>query len=106
MNNNNYKVVVLYILVGLSVPTMFLLNAFVVPEPYSQPLINVALAPTHIMPFLEDRELMAELTQWVFGRQTPNFAPITIVILAVFWFVISMVALFLVRRLLTKRVSA
>ena len=101
-NKNNYRVVFLYVLIGLSVPVVFLLNAFVVPEPYSHPLINVALTPTHCMPFLADRELMRELTQWVFGRQTPNFAPITIVILVVFWFFISITVLFFIRRILAR----
>ena len=68
------KITALYLFVGLMVPIVFLFNAFVVPEPYSHPLINIAVAPTHLMPFLENKELLRELTQIVFGRQTANFA--------------------------------
>ena len=53
--------------IGVLVPVILLFNAFVVPEPYSHPLIHVAIAPTKLMPFLENRELMRELTLSVFG---------------------------------------
>lgn len=75
--------------IGLCLPAVFLVNAFLVPEPYSHPLINVAIAPTNLMPFLENRELMGELTVALFGRMTPNYAPITIVFLIFFWFVVG-----------------
>ena len=70
---------------------MFLLNAFAVPEPYSHPLISIAIAPTKLMPFLEDRELLRELTIAVFGSMTPNFAPISVVCLVLFWFAVGVV---------------
>jgi hypothetical protein len=92
----------LYIFVGLMVPIVLLFNAIVVPEPYSHPLINVAIAPTYLMPFLENKELLKDFTQIVFGRETPNFAPITIVILIFFWFIISMVAFYCLRFSLNK----
>ena len=94
---NKTKLVALYFGVGLLVPLLFLLNAFVVPEPYSHPLIYVAMAPTHLMPFLEDRELLQTLTLWVFGRGTPNYAPISIVILIIFWFVLTVVMFYFAR---------
>lgn len=72
--------------IGLFLPAVFLFNAFLVPEPYSHPLIYVSIAPTKLMPFLENRELMRELTVALFGRMTPNYAPITIVFLIIFWF--------------------
>jgi hypothetical protein len=103
MWKNISKIIFLYISVGLTVPIIFLVNAFVMPEPYSHPLINVATAPTKLMPFLENRKLLGELTQWVFGRQTPNYAPIITVILIVFWFVVSMMAFYLMRLLLPKK---
>lgn len=96
------RTIILYVSTGLSVPIVFLFNAFVVPEPYSHPLINIAILPTHLMPYLENRELMSELTQNVFGRQTPNYAPIMIVILIIFWFVISMLVLYFVRLISDK----
>ena len=91
------KLIGLYLGIGLLVPLLFLLNAFLVPEPYSHPLIHVAMAPTHLMPFLENRELLQNLTLWVFGRNTPNYAPILIVILIIFWFVITVVTVYFAR---------
>ncbi len=41
------------------------------------------------MPFLENKQLMRELTISVFGRMTPNYAPITILFLIAFWFLIG-----------------
>jgi len=75
--------------IGLLLPVVFLVNAFLVPEPYSHPLIYVAIAPTKIMPFLENRELMEKLTVALFGRMTPNYAPISIIFLIVFWFIVG-----------------
>jgi hypothetical protein len=85
-----FKVTLNHFGIGVLLPVALLINAFVIPEPYSHPLINVAIAPTKIMPFLEDRELMRELTISVFGRMTPNYAPITIVFLMGFWFIIGL----------------
>nr|CAP48725.1 putative integron gene cassette protein [uncultured bacterium] len=78
-----------HLLVGIAVPVILLVNAFLIPEPYSHPLIHLGLAPTKLMPFLENRELMANLTEFVFGRMTPNFAPIQILFLITFWFAAS-----------------
>jgi len=105
MRENISKTVFLYIAVGLAVPIILFVNVLLVPEPYSHPLINVAIAPTRLMPFLENGELLDKLTQWVFGRQTPNYAPITMVILNIFWFAISMVALYFVRLFMSRKKS-
>ncbi len=78
--------------IGLFLPAVLLVNAFLVPEPYSHPLIYVALAPTKLMPLLKNRELMGELTVALFGRMTPNYAPITIAFLIIFWFVLGALA--------------
>jgi len=86
------KVALKHLGIGALVPGAFLVIAFVIPEPYSHPLINVAISPTKLMPFLEDRELMREFTISVFGRMTPNYAPITIVVLIIFWFFIGLMA--------------
>jgi len=80
-----------HVFIGALVPTVFLFNAFVVPEPFSHPLIDIAIAPTKLMPFLENRELMRALTMSVFGRMTPNFAPIIIIFLIAFWFAIGLI---------------
>jgi len=80
-----------HLLVGILVPVLLLINAFLVPEPYSHPLINLAIAPSRLITLFEDRELMRELTEFAFGRMTPNFAPIQILILVFFWFFISIV---------------
>jgi len=85
------KAILLHFAVGLLVPALLLANDFLLPEPYSHPLIYVSLAPTRLMPFLENRELMRDLTVEVFGRMTPNYAPITIVFLIAFWFLIGLV---------------
>ena len=79
-----------HILIGVTIPIVLLLNAFLIPEPYSHPLIHIALAPSKIMPFLENRELMRGITELLFGKMTPNFAPIQILFLIVFWFFFSL----------------
>ena len=86
------KKILIHLTVGVAVPVLLLLNAFVIPEPYSHPLIDIGLAPIKLMPFLESRELMSYLTQVLFGRMTPNFAPIQMIFLILFWFLISMAA--------------
>ena len=91
-SKNIVKVAIKHLGIGLLVPVVLLVNAFAIPEPYSHPLINVAVAPTKLMPFLEERELMHELTLSVFGRMTSNYAPITTVILIAFWFFIGLIA--------------
>jgi len=77
--------------IGLLVPALLLFNAFVIPEPASHPLIYLAISPTKVMPFVENREFMRELTLAVFGRQTPNDAPVLILILIIFWFVVGVI---------------
>ncbi len=86
------KPAVKHLVIGVIVPAFLMVNAFLVPEPYSHPLLNVAITPTKLMPFLENRELMRELTLFVFGRMTPNYAPITIVFLVFFWFLVGVIA--------------
>ena len=75
---------------GLFLPAIFLFNAFVIPEPYSHPLINVAIFPSEFIPIMENRELMRKLTVFIFGKMGPNYAPISITILIFFWFIISL----------------
>jgi hypothetical protein len=89
--------------IGVIAPALLLINAFIVPEPYSHPFIHVAIAPTKIMPFLENRELMHELTIFVFGRMTPNYAPITIVFLIIFWFFIGIIASLVLQYILGQK---
>ena len=84
------KSILRHFTIGLLVPAFLLANAFLVPEPHSHPLIHVARAPAKLMPFLENRELMGELTVAVFGRMTPNYAPIMILFLIAFWFFIGL----------------
>lgn len=79
-----------HLITGIAVPLLLLINAFLIPEPYSHPLINLAIAPSKLIPFFEDRELIRELTEFVFGHLTPNFAPIQIIILIIFWFFLSL----------------
>lgn len=74
---------------GLLVPAILLFNAAAIPEPYSIPLIYLAISPGNVLPFLQDRELMQELTLAVFGRQTPNYAPIQVLFLTLFWFLVG-----------------
>ena len=74
---------------GLFLPVVFLFNAFVIPEPYSHPLINVAIFPLEFIPIMENREFVNEMTIFIFGRMTANNAPLGIIILIVIWFVIS-----------------
>ena len=83
------KSIVIHFVIGILLPTFLIMNAFLIPEPYSHPLIYLSLAPTKIMPFLENRELMQDLTIVIFGRMTPNYAPTTIIFLIIFWFFIG-----------------
>lgn len=83
------KGILKHILIGISIPITLLVCAFLIPEPYSHPFIYLGLASSKVMPFLENRELMSYLTEMVFGRMTPNFAPIQIIFLSVFWFAFS-----------------
>ncbi|GAB2192103.1 hypothetical protein MAH1_37120 [Sessilibacter sp. MAH1] len=85
------KVILIHLSFEIAVPILLLVNAFLIPEPYSHPMIYVALAPSKLMPFLENRELMSNLTQALFGRMTPNFVPIQMVFLVLFWFVATVV---------------
>ena len=102
----NLKVASKHLLVGVMVPAILLANAFLVPEPYSHTLIYLGLAPSKLMPFLEKRELMARLTEFVFGRMTPNFAPIQILFLIAFWFFGSITASVLVAKFIKVRKNA
>ncbi len=88
----NMKGISKHMLIGVTIPVAFIINAFLIPEPYSHPLIYVGLAPSKLMPFLENRELMRHATEFVFGRMTPNFAPIQIIFLIIFWFLLSMLS--------------
>lgn len=94
------------IIIGAIVPIILLVNAFLIPEPYSHPLINVAIAPTKLMPFLENRELMHKLTLSVFGRMTPNYAPITILFLIVFWFIVGLLVSIPIKYIKERRHNA
>jgi hypothetical protein len=84
------------------VPLLLLLGAFGIPQPYSNPIISFAIFPTQLMPFLKNKPMLHEWTLWVFNRETPNYAPITIVILIIFWFFAAMVIFYLVRAILLK----
>jgi hypothetical protein len=97
------KTILRYFGIGLLFPALLLVNAFLIPEPYSHPLIHVALAPTKLMPFLDNNELMHELTVVIFGRITPNYAPITILFLIAFWFLIGLACFFAFSRLRSRK---
>ena len=84
-------VITKHISIGILIPSFLLFNAFIVPEPYSHPLIHIAIAPAKLMPILENHEFMRELTVLIFGKMTPNYAPIQIIFLIAFWFAIGVV---------------
>lgn len=88
---------------GSFCPASLLVGSFLFPEPYSHPFFTLATAPTKLMPFLENRQLLGELTIIVFGRMTPNYAPITILILIVFWFTVGLCTSILLHRLFYVR---
>ena len=98
----NIKTILLYLLFGLAVPILFLLNAFLIPEPFSHPFIYIAMSPTYLLNFFEHRALLDSLTIFMFGGQTQNDAPVLINILFIFWFFLSMILLFMLRRILRK----
>ena len=101
-----FKAIGMHIAIGVIVPMILLVNAFLIPEPYSYPLMKVAIAPTKLMPFLENRELMRELTLSVFGRMMPNFAPISILFLIVFWFFVGLLTSITVKYIKERRHNA
>ena len=102
----NTRLISKHLLIGLVTPVAFLVNGFLVPEPYSHPLIYVGLAPSKLMPFLENRELMTYLTELVFGRMTPNFSPIQAIFLIMFWFFSSTLVSVLMARFKQGRRNA
>ncbi len=98
------KIILLYLLVGLSVPSIFLLNAIYIPEPYSHMLRYVAKLPLYpLMPLMENKELMRELTLMVFGKMTETYIPIQVLILFTFWFLLSILLLFFIRTFFKKK---
>jgi len=80
-----------HLFIGFLIPGILLAGAFLIPEPYSHPFIYIGIAPAKLMPFLENHDLMRYLTQFVFGRMTPNYAPIGIIFLMIFWFLLSVI---------------
>lgn len=92
-----------HLAVGLLVPLLLLANALLVPEPYSHPLIHVGLAPVKLMPFLEDRALLDSLGLMVFGRVTPNPAPVLVLVLMVFWFFVGLLGSLALSRLRVRK---
>ena len=78
---------------SVSVPSALLILAFVLPEPYSWGIIKSAgwiIDLFHI-----ENETYHNLTVTVFGRLTPNYAPIQILILFILLFALTFIGLVL-----------
>lgn len=97
------KIALLYLFVGFTIPTIFLLNAFLVPEPYSHPLIYVAKSPEYLFNFILNREILDSLSLLILGYKGQNDGEIAIILFTIFWFFASMFGLFLVRYILKTR---
>jgi len=102
MNKRIYQ----HLLSGMALPILLILCVFQIPEPYSHPFFYIGIAPRKLMPFLENKHLMRELTISLFGRMTPNYAPITILFLIAFWFVVGVLFSLFVRWLIEVKKSA
>lgn len=79
-----------------------LVGVLFIPEPYSHPLIDVAMSPTYLLNFFINREMLDFLTVLMFGGPKQNDGPVLINILLVFWFFLSMILLFTFRYILKK----
>ena len=91
-----------HIACGLLLPSAFILAAVFVPEPYSHPLIHAALSPGTLMPFLNGRmgRGIAEI-----GHPPPHDAPIQVVILVLFWWLVGAAASVVHSRLRQRRIA-
>jgi hypothetical protein len=97
------KQAVEHILYGLLLPVSILALSFIIPEPYSWPIIELGIAPSKFMLFLQNEDLMRKLTVYLFDRMTPNYAPITIVFLFEFWFIVGLFSSVVIHRLIRPK---
>jgi len=95
--------VIKHLLIGLLLPVVLWVNAFIIPEPYSRPLIKIAVLPQKLMPFLENIEMMREITVLIFGKMTPKYATIGIIFLIIFWLIIGVILSVVIRTILKKK---
>lgn len=95
----------IYIGAGLSLPAFLVAAVLILPEPYSNPIIGFATAPSEWIPLLKDKDTLHQLTLMVFRRPTPNYAPILMVFLSLFWFTTEVIVL-LFARVLRKKLKA
>lgn len=74
-------------------PLLLFLGSIFLPEPFATSVFKIASSPAHVLPFLENEALMQRWTETLLGRMTVNYAPIQIIVLSVFWFVVAFVLL-------------
>jgi len=91
------KTITLYLSIGIGLPFLLLLCSFIIPEPYSHPFVEIAISPTNFIPLFENKELLEELTIMIYGHMTTNYAPISILLLNIFWFFASIFTFYLLR---------
>ena len=85
------KRILIFSLISFSVPLLFLVLVFIIPEPFSWPIIKSA--SWVIDSFQIEAETYRALTLFVFGRLTPNYAPIQIAILFILLFTFTFIIL-------------
>ncbi|WP_347989793.1 hypothetical protein [Methylomonas sp. AM2-LC] len=78
----------MYMGISLAVPLLLLLIATQAPPALAKPGIEFAILPMELFNF--DTQTLNQLTVFVFGSLLPNYAPIQIVILFIFWFCVSL----------------
>jgi hypothetical protein len=82
------KSIAVYTGISFAVPLLLLLIATQAPAALAKPGIEFAILPMELFNF--DTQTLNQLTVLVFGSLTPNYAPIQIVILFIFWFCLSL----------------
>lgn len=87
---------------ALLCPLLLLLGVIFLPEPLAEYVLKISLSPASVLPFLENDNLMRTWTLCVFGRMTPNYAPIQILVLFIFWFLVALMAVLCVSWLISR----
>jgi len=85
------KRILLFVTISIAVPIFLLVSVFIIPEPLSWPIIKSASWIIQLIPI--DTDTYRSLTLYVFGRLTPNYAPIQIVVLSILCFITTFLIL-------------
>ncbi len=93
----------LLICISLLVPLSLLLIVLFAPEAISHPAAKFLIFPIEWL--VQDKETLRELTSVMFGRMTPNFVPIAMLLSFIFWFLLTLLVLIVFLFLEKKQAS-